>query len=116
MIEQHTQTIELIALDRINVLNPRVRSKRTFELIVSNISAVGLKRPITVARREVTDGTRYDLVCGQGRYEAYKALGQKENSGLCYWRMSTIASLEASSKIARGGGIAPWIYLKTSRG
>jgi ParB family chromosome partitioning protein len=38
-----------------------------------------LKRPITVApRAESSDGKRYDLVCGQGRLEAFVALGQTQ--------------------------------------
>jgi ParB family chromosome partitioning protein len=46
---------------------------------VSNISNVGLKKPITVARREQpSDGKLYDLACGEGRLEAYIALGQTE--------------------------------------
>jgi hypothetical protein len=46
---------------------------------VSNISNIGLKKPITVARRrEPVEGKSYDLVCGQGRLEAFVALGQTE--------------------------------------
>lgn len=44
--------------------------------ITANVQAVGLKRPITVAMRHRRDGTEYDLVCGQGRLEAYRELGQ----------------------------------------
>jgi len=72
------QAIEMIPIDRVTVINPRVRNKRIFAEIVSNISEIGLKRPITVTRREDPDGVRYDLVCGQGRLEAYHALGQQE--------------------------------------
>jgi ParB family transcriptional regulator, chromosome partitioning protein len=72
------QSVELIPIDRITVLNPRVRNKRIFKEIVTNIDQIGLKRPITVARREHTEGPKYDLVCGQGRLEAYQALGQRE--------------------------------------
>jgi ParB family transcriptional regulator, chromosome partitioning protein len=50
---------------------------RKFEKIVASIGSVGLKRPITVHQRELdADGTRYDLVCGQGRMEACLALGE----------------------------------------
>jgi ParB family chromosome partitioning protein len=70
--------VEMIPLDRINVINPRVRNKRDFEEVVSNIDRLGLKRPVTVTRREHPDGLRYDLVCGQGRVEAYLALKQTE--------------------------------------
>ena len=71
--------VQMIPVDQINVLNPRSRNKFVFQSIVSNISNLGLKRPITVAPRpEPTDGKVYDLVCGQGRLEAFMALGQKE--------------------------------------
>ena len=71
--------VQMIPIDQINVLNPRSRNKVVFQSIVSNISNLGLKRPITVARRtEPADGKLYDLVCGQGRLEAFAALGQAE--------------------------------------
>ncbi|HUJ30551.1 MAG TPA: plasmid partitioning protein RepB C-terminal domain-containing protein [Candidatus Acidoferrum sp.] len=71
--------VQMIPVDQINVLNPRSRNKAVFQSIVSNISNIGLKRPITVARRsEPVDGKSYDLVCGQGRLEAFIALGQSE--------------------------------------
>ena len=71
--------VQMIPIDQINVLNPRSRNKIVFQSIVSNISNLGLKRPITVAcRTEPADGKLYDLVCGQGRLEAFAALGQTE--------------------------------------
>jgi ParB family chromosome partitioning protein len=71
--------VQMISVDQINVLNPRSRNRVIFQGIVSNISNLGLKKPITVARRiEPTDGKPYDLVCGQGRLEAFIALGQSE--------------------------------------
>jgi ParB family chromosome partitioning protein len=73
-----TPAVELIPVDRITVINPRVRNKRVFNEITSNIAEIGLKKPITVTRRADADGPRYDLVCGQGRLEAYLALGQPE--------------------------------------
>src|SRR3979409_818523 len=72
------QRVEMIAVDRITVINPRVRNKRIFKEIVANIGQIGLKRPITVTKRDDPDGPRYDLVCGQGRLEAFQALGQTE--------------------------------------
>jgi ParB family transcriptional regulator, chromosome partitioning protein len=72
------QRVEWIAIDRITVVNPRSRNKRAFKDIVDNIAQIGLKRPITVTRRVEADGPFYDLVCGQGRLEAYQALGQSE--------------------------------------
>jgi ParB family transcriptional regulator, chromosome partitioning protein len=67
----------MIPINRIAVVNPRVRNKKVFKEIVRNIAEIGLKRPITVTRRAEAGGPYYDLVCGQGRLEAYKALGQK---------------------------------------
>jgi ParB family chromosome partitioning protein len=43
---------QMIPIAQINILNPRSRNRATFQDIVSNISNVGLKKPITVARRE----------------------------------------------------------------
>jgi ParB family chromosome partitioning protein len=75
---REAQAVEMIPVERITVINPRVRNKKIFKEIISNIAEIGLKRPITVTRRDESDGPRYDLVCGQGRLEAYQALGQIE--------------------------------------
>jgi ParB family chromosome partitioning protein len=66
----------MIPVDAINVLNPRARNRRQHHEIVENISVIGLKRPITVSRRRTEDAVRYDLVCGEGRLEAFRLLGQ----------------------------------------
>ena len=66
-----------IPIAEIYIANPRYRDKLVFDKIVNNIDQVGLKKPITVSeRKERTDGPRYDLVCGQGRIEAFLALGE----------------------------------------
>lgn len=72
------QRVEMIPIERITVVNPRARNQRVFNEIVENIAQVGLKRPITVTRRAEADGPFYDLVCGQGRLEACRALGHSE--------------------------------------
>lgn len=73
------QHIERIPISQIRVVNPRSRNKIAFRVIVNNIGAVGLKKPITVFRRKLDkDGTCYDLVCGQGRLEAVSVLGGKD--------------------------------------
>jgi len=77
-IAEPVQAIEWIAIDRIAIVNPRTRNKKVFKEIVDNIAEIGLKRPITVTRRNEADGHYYDLVCGQGRLEAYLELGQAE--------------------------------------
>ncbi|WP_322897000.1 plasmid partitioning protein RepB C-terminal domain-containing protein [Erythrobacter sp. T5W1-R] len=66
----------MIPIDRVNIVNPRVRNQKSFRDIVDNIAKIGLKKPITVTRRVEAGGPFYDLVCGQGRLEAFKALGQ----------------------------------------
>jgi ParB family transcriptional regulator, chromosome partitioning protein len=58
----------------IAILNPRVRNKRIFSELVRSIATLGLKKPIIVRSRP--DRSGFDLVCGQGRLEAYTQLGQ----------------------------------------
>lgn len=71
--------IRRVPVDRIRVINPRVRNQKIFASIVDSIATIGLKRPITVALNgSDAGGPRYDLVCGQGRLEAFLALGEKE--------------------------------------
>lgn len=72
------QRVEMIPVDSVTVVNPRVRNQRNFREIVDNIAKVGLKKPITVTRRAEAGGPFYDLVCGQGRLEAYIELNQSE--------------------------------------
>lgn len=71
--------IELISIEEINILNPRVRNQIIAEEIRQNILSVGLKRPITVTfRKETKNGKKYDLVCGQGRLEAFIDAGESK--------------------------------------
>lgn len=72
------QLIELIPIAQIHIANPRPRSRLRWQMIVANIREVGLKKPITVVRRKEPDpdGKQFDLVCGQGRIEAFVALGE----------------------------------------
>jgi len=69
--------LQMIPIDRIQVLNPRERNSRTFDEIVVNIKAIGLKKPITVTPRPGPDGAEhYLLVCGEGRLKAFQSLGE----------------------------------------
>lgn len=71
--------IRMIAISKINILNPRVRNQKAFSQIVTNMARVGMKRPITVTYCPgKSEGKDYDLVCGQGRIEAFVACGQTE--------------------------------------
>src|SRR5438128_2020297 len=69
--------VQMIPIDKIRVLNARARAKSKFREIAANISHVGLKKPITVSPRG-EGGGEFDLVCGQGRLEAYIAGGESE--------------------------------------
>src|SRR5579871_3606964 len=77
MSDESDILIESIPIDQIAILNPRGRNRRVHREIVDSIEGIGLKRPITVSRRRIASGeVRYDLVCGEGRVEAFQALGQ----------------------------------------
>lgn len=78
MAVQHAQNLEMIPISAITAINPRSRNKKHHREIVDNIDAIGLKRPITVSRKRGPDGDRYDLICGEGRIEAFKLLGATE--------------------------------------
>lgn len=75
MTDEIAPEIVKVPVADIKVINPRSRNKRIFGELVTSIAHLGLKKPITVSRR---NGHGYDLVCGQGRLEAFIALGQKE--------------------------------------
>ena len=75
-----TEEVQMIPIGAIHVVNPRHRDPKKFEVIVQSIRNVGLKVPIQVSRRPAgeADIVGYDLICGQGRLEAFIALGHKE--------------------------------------
>src|SRR4051812_48494955 len=72
--------VRMVRIDSIRIPNPRHRDKKKFEQIVQSIKMLGLKKPIQVSLRFAEEGDEpgYDLVCGQGRMEAYIALGRNE--------------------------------------
>jgi ParB family chromosome partitioning protein len=79
MSVHYESSVRMIPIKQIVVLNPRARGKKKFAQIVANIEKLGLKKPVIVAPFEGKNGdARYWLVCGQGRLEAYIALGQEE--------------------------------------
>ena len=72
--------VKMIPIERVRILNPRHRDRKKFAVIVQSIQKLGLKKPIQVSLRaeNEAEGPGYDLVCGQGRIEAFTALGHKE--------------------------------------
>ncbi len=95
--------IRPIPVKQITILNPRERGKKKFAQIVANIAKLGLKRPITVSPAEGTNGdTRYILVCGQGRLEAYLELGQEEIPAiLAYGTREELMLMSLAENLAR---------------
>jgi len=77
MNERERPIVEIIPIEQIQILNPRDRNKKQFQNLVRSIANLGLKKPIKVRRRDKNDGKgKFDLVCGQGRLEAYISLEQ----------------------------------------
>ncbi len=77
MTNHQPSKIQMIPVEKVDVLNPRERNGKVFDEIVENIKTIGLKKPITVTPRTRPDGEeRYLLVCGEGRLKAFKSLGE----------------------------------------
>jgi ParB family chromosome partitioning protein len=71
------ESVTFVPISRIEVLNSRDRNMKVFEEIVDNIRCIGLKKPITVTERPGKDGQlSYHLVCGEGRLNAFRILGE----------------------------------------
>lgn len=71
--------IRFIPSERIRILNPRSRNPLIFSRLVENISVLGLKRPVTVAvGGKDAAGDWYEVLCGQGRFEALRHLGENQ--------------------------------------
>lgn len=68
----------IVPVEQINVLNQRDRDRRQFHENVRSIDEVGLYKPICVNKRNLETSGMYDLVCGQGRLEAYIELNKGE--------------------------------------
>ena len=67
---------EMVPVDQIKVLNSRDRDEEQFRDNVRSIDQVGLRKPVVVnAKRHKRTG-HYELICGEGRYLAYKRLGK----------------------------------------
>lgn len=78
MTTDNENIVEMIPINEIIILNPRDRNQKKFQRIVENIANIGLKRPITVSKRQTNNGgKKFYLVCGQGRLEAYITLGEE---------------------------------------
>lgn len=68
--------LQIVPIDKIDVLNTRERNHEVFEGIVKNIESIGLKKPITVTPRGTNADMRFLLICGEGRLRAFRRLKQ----------------------------------------
>ncbi|MFD1436920.1 ParB/RepB/Spo0J family partition protein [Acinetobacter sp. ANC 4282] len=77
-VEQNSnESIFLIPINQIEILNPRERNEKVFSEIIESIRIVGLKKPITITK--ISDRSLpYQLICGEGRIKAFKLLGETE--------------------------------------
>lgn len=74
-------TIIMIPVDKIRIINPRARESKRYRTITRSITNLGLKTPIVVSPRSghgCGGDKNYDLICGQGRLEAFRAAGEVE--------------------------------------
>jgi ParB family chromosome partitioning protein len=67
-----------VPMEKIKVLNSRNRDPSAFKHNVRSIDEVGLLMPIVVNERYYKKAGYYDLVCGEGRFLAYKELNRQE--------------------------------------
>jgi ParB family chromosome partitioning protein len=65
---------KMIPVDQIRVLNSRTRDKAQFEENIRSIGSIGLLKPIVVNERYLSNSGCYQLVCGEGRFIAYRQL------------------------------------------
>lgn len=71
------ENVTMVPIGSIEVLNSRDRNMKVFEEIVESIRLIGLKKPITVTQRTDANGEiTFVLVCGEGRLNAFRILGE----------------------------------------
>ena len=68
---------EMIAVDKIKVINSRKRDEPQFALNVQSIEANGQLKDIRVNDKFLARSGSYELICGEGRLIAHKRLGRK---------------------------------------
>ena len=68
---------EMIAVEKIKVINSRKRDEQQFALNVQSIEANGQLKDIRVNDKFLARSGSYELICGEGRLIAHKRLGRK---------------------------------------
>jgi ParB family chromosome partitioning protein len=69
---------EMVPIDKIKIINSRLRGEEQFQMNVQSIDAVGLLKPILVNDKFLSTSGLYELVCGEGRLIAHERLGTDE--------------------------------------
>lgn len=67
-----------IPIDKIKVINPRIRDEQQFQMNVQSIANNGMLMPIRVNDKYLETTGLYELVCGEGRLIAHQRLGKAE--------------------------------------
>ena len=105
--EHPPSNLQMIPIDKIEVLNPRDRNGRIFDDIIGNIKNIGLKKPITVTPREDGDGReKFLLICGEGRLKAFKSLGETTIPAMV---VDVSDELQVPAVLLRPDGHVAWV-------
>lgn len=68
----------MIPVEKIKVLNPRIRDEEQFQMNVQSIENNGMLMPIRVNDKFLEKTGFYELICGEGRLIAHQRLGKSE--------------------------------------
>lgn len=69
---------EMISVDKVKVINSRLRDSQQFDMNVQSIEKTGLMKPIRVNDKFLARSGVYELVCGEGRLMAHRHLKKPE--------------------------------------
>ncbi len=73
------EDVQMIPIERIRILNPRLRDKKKFELIVQSIKNLGLKKPIQVSKRATDEAESAAEEMRQPNYGLLRYFGRTKS-------------------------------------
>ena len=68
----------MIPVEKVKVINPRIRDEEQFQMNVQSIENNGMLMPIRVNDKFLEKTGLYELICGEGRLIAHQRLGKTE--------------------------------------
>ncbi len=68
----------MIPIERVKVINPRIRDEEQFQMNVRSIENNGMVMPIRVNDKFLERTGFYELICGEGRLIAHQRLGKSQ--------------------------------------